>query len=709
MQIRKIFDLNGPNIWTNTPALEAWVDLGHFEELPTNKLPGFTERIMAHLPSLIEHRCSIGERGGFLQRLETGTWLGHVLEHVTLELQSMAFAPVGFGRARETLEYGVYKVVVRCENARFAETCMRSARELILATIEDRPFDLEGELKRLRGVGDQWCLGPGTRAIVEAARARGVPHLRLNDGNLIQLGYGKAQRRIWTAETDCTSAVAESIAQDKDLTRRLLAAAGVPVPAGRAVSSAADAWLAAQELEGPVVVKPIDGNYGRGVSIKLDTEAAIREAYDLAAKEGSGVVVESFIPGTQHRVLVVGDKAVASVRGDADVLTGDGVSTIVQLVEQANRDPRRGQDHQTWVLTRIELTPIVLELLHRQDLAPDSIPAAGQQVLIQLHGDLTVDETERIHPEVAAMCVLAVQTVGLDIAGLDVVAADIGVPLSDQGGAVIEVNASPGLLAHLKPLAGKPQPVGEAIVDRLFAGEDQGRIPLVAVSGTEGRAKTTQSIARCLAAAGHQVVRADSSGLFLGERALRPGAADNALGARHALMNPGADAAVLEVSELSVLEEGLCFDACQVAVVTTTRGAEAVARPGVEDRTAIDKAIRAPADVVISDGFSVLNADDEAVVAMAERVTGNLMWFGGSLQASPVKEHVESGGAALVRLGSQLQWWVRGELRAAFGVAWMTESTPRTLVEPLMAAAAAVLALGVSRGAVMDLINKSAQ
>ncbi len=709
MQIRKIFDLNGPNIWTNTPAIEAWVDLGHFEELPTSKLPGFTERIMGYLPSLIEHRCSIGERGGFLQRLETGTWLGHVLEHVTLELQSLAFAPVGFGRARETLEYGVYKVVVRCENARFAETCMRSARELILAAIDDEPFDLETELQRLRGVGDQWCLGPGTRAIVEAARERGVPHLRLNDGNLIQLGYGKAQRRIWTAETDHTSAVAESIAQDKDLTRRMLAAAGVSVPAGRPASSAEDAWLAAQELEGgPVVVKPIDGNYGRGVSIKLDTEPAIREAYELAAKEGSGVVVERFIPGTQHRVLVVGDKAIASVRGDADVLTGDGTSTIVQLVEQANRDPRRGKDHQTWVLTRIDLTPIVVELLRRQDLTSDSVPAAGQEVLIQLHGDLTVDETDRIHPEVAAMCVLAVQAVGLDIAGLDVVAADIGVPLPEQGGAVIEVNASPGLLPHLKPLVGKPQPVGPAIVNRLFAAGEQGRIPVVAVSGTEGRAKTTQLIAHCLGSAGHQVARADSSGLYLDERVIKAGAADNALGARHALMNPSASAAVLEVSELSVLEDGLSFDACQVAVVTTTRNAEAVARPGVEDRTAIDKAIRAPADVVVSDGFSVLNAEDEAVVAMAERVTGKVAWFGGSLETSPVKEHVASGGAALVRLGSQLQWWSGGGKVVTLSVPWLTESTPPTLVEPLMAAAAAVLALGVSRSVIVDLINKSA-
>jgi len=706
MQIRRVFDLAGPNIWSNKPALEAWVDLGHFEELPTNKLPGFTERLMERLPSLIEHRCSIGERGGFLQRLETGTWLGHVLEHVTLELQSLVHEPVGFGRARETLEYGVYKVVVRCEEPRFAEICMRSARELILALVDGQPFDLDAELKRLRIEGGRRCFGPGTQAIVDAARARGIPQLRLTEGNLVQLGYCKAQRRIWTAETDHTSAVAESVAQDKDLTRRLLSAAGVAVPTGRPVTNATDAWLAAQELGEPVVVKPIDGNHGRAVSIRLDTEEAIRDAYELAAKEGSGVIVERFIPGLQHRVLVVGDQAVASVRGEADVLQGDGSSSVRQLIEQANRDPRRGAD-QTWVLTRIELTPIVVELLRRQNLTPDSVPDAGREVMIQHHGDLTVDETEQIHPAVAAMCVLAAQTVGLDIAGLDVVARDIGIPLEEQGGAVIEVNASPGLLAHLKPLVGKPRPVGEAIINQLFAPGDQGRVPLVAVSGTRGRIETTQLIARCLGLLGHQVVRCDGTGLYLGERLLKPGSAADAPGARRALMNPSATAAVLEVGEHATLEAGLAFDRCQIAVVTSTVGAEKLARPGVEDRTAIDKAIRAPLDVVEPSGFAVLNADDPQTWPMAEHCPGKVVWFGSaSLPDSPLEPHASGGGCALVRLGSQLWWWERGEKSPAISVPWLAESTPIETVEPVMAAAAAALLLGVPRPRLEDFLSK---
>jgi cyanophycin synthetase len=706
MQIRKVFDLNGPNIWSNQPAIEAWVDLGHFEELPTNKLPGFTDRLMGYLPSLIEHRCSIGERGGFLQRLQTGTWLGHVLEHVTLELQSLAYSPVGFGRARETLEYGVYKVVVRCEEPRFAEICMRSARELILSIVDEQAFDLEAELKRLRIEGGRRCFGPGTQAIVDAARARGIPHLRLTEGNLVQLGHCKAQRRIWTAETDRTSAVAESVAQDKDLTRQLLAAAGVPVPAGRPVSGATDAWLAAQELGTPVVVKPIDGNHGRAVSIRLDMEEAIREAYELAAKEGSGVIVERFIPGLQHRVLVVGDQAVAAVRGEADILKGDGSSSIRQLIDVANRDPRRGADD-TWVLTNIELTPIVVELLRRQELTPDSIPAAGREVMIQHHGDLTVDETDQLHPEFAATCVLAAQTVGLDIAGLDVVARDIGQPLTEQGGAVIEVNASPGLLAHLKPLVGKPRPVGEAIINQLFPSGEQGRVPLIAIAGTRGRIKTTQLLARCLTLLGHQVVRSDGTGLYLGERLLKAGSAADAAGGRRALMNPSATAAVLEVSEHATLETGLAFDSCQIAIVTSTLGAEQLARRGVEDRSAIDKAVRAPVDVVAPDGFAVLNADDPDVLPMAEHCEGKVVWFGrGGSTSSPLEAHIQGGGSALVWLGSQLAWWMGGEKAAAFSVPWLDESAVPEAVEPVMAAAAAALLLGVSSPRLEDFLSK---
>jgi cyanophycin synthetase len=671
MEIRKVFALDGPNIWANSPVLEAWVDLGRFEELPTNELPGFTERLMQALPSLVEHRCSVGERGGFLKRLQDGTWLGHVLEHVTLELQSLTHAPVGWGRAREMPERGVYKVVVKCESTRFAEHCMRSARELILACVDARPFALAPELERLRLLADQLCLGPSTRAIVQAAKARGIPHLRLTEGNLMQLGYGSQQRRIWTAETDRTSAVAESIAQDKELTRRLLTAAGVPVPKGRAVASAEDAWLAASELAEPVVVKPIDANHGRGVSIRVDQEPEVRAAFERAALEGSGVVVERFIPGAQHRVLVVGERAIAAARGEADEVLGDGQSTLEQLVERENRDPRRGEAS-AQLLSVLRLNEVALDLLRNQGLTPQSVPAAGQRVLIQYHGDLTVDETDRLHPEVAACCVLAAQTVGLDIAGIDLVCADIGRPLGEQGGAVIEVNASPGLVAHLKPLVGQPRPVGEAIVEQLFGAEQQGRVPVVAISGTGDRTRVSALVAQLLSEQGLTVARADSSGLYLGSRRLSAEPSCGREGARRALMNPAAAAVVLEVTERATLEQGLAFDRCQVAIVTGTAQAAELVRPGVDEAAAVLKAIRAPVDVVAPEGCAVLCHDDPEASAMAEHCKGQVVLF------------------------SQADW-----------TRW-SESPPPAGAEPLLAAAAAARALGVPAPAVAAFLNNFA-
>lgn len=704
MEIRKTFGLNGPNIWANSPVLEAWVDLGRFEQLPTDKLPGFTERLMSVLPSLIEHRCSVGERGGFLRRLQTGTWLGHVLEHVTLELQSLTHAPVGWGRARETTQPGVYKVVVKCEDTRFAEQCLRSAHGLIMTTVEGKTFELETELERLRELADKLCLGPSTRAIVQAARDRGIPFLRLTEGNLMQLGYGKAQRRIWTAETDRTSAIAEGIAQDKELTRKLLSAAGVPVPAGRAVKSADDAWLAAQELAEAVVVKPVDANHGRGVSIRLDEEQAVRDAFARAALEGSGVVVERFIPGTQHRVLVVGEQAIAAASGEADELKGDGVSTIRQLVELANRDPRRGEGS-AQLLSVLLLNDVALDLLRRQGFTPESVPATGETVLIQYHGDLTVDETERMHPEVAAVCVLAAQTVGLDIAGIDLVAGDIGVPLTEQGGAVIEVNASPGLVAHLKPLSGKPRPVGEAIVSQLFAPYELGRVPVVAVSGTRDCGAVSELVAACLGRQDGAVARADSSGLYLGSRQLQAGPAADFASARRALMNPSATAVVLEVEPRSVLEQGLGFDRCSIAVVTSAARAESWVRPGVDEPPTVEKALRAAVDVVVPEGWAVLNATEPAVTAMAPSCKGKVALFGGARELSPVREHVDAGGAALVRLGNQLIWWVNGTSRPIVELRNRAESNEHSSVEPVMAAAAAVLALGVSAEALKEFLS----
>ena len=366
MIIRKVLALRGPNIWSRHTVLEAWVDLGPLKDTSSAEIPGFNDRMMTWLPSMVEHRCSVGERGGFFQRMRWGTYLAHILEHTTLELQTLCGTVVGYGRARETSEEGLYKVAIRYHEETLGRACLDCARELIMAAVFDLPFDINANLTRLRELADRVCLGPSTSAIVEAAKARNIPMRRLNAGSLVQFGQGKKQRRIWTAETDFTSAIAESIAQDKQLTKTMLAAAGIPVPEGREVESPDDAWLAAQGIAGPVVVKPVDGNHGRGVCMNLTDEHQIKAAYNEALKEGSGVIVERFANGAEHRLLVVGRKLIAAAAGDAVSVVGDGVHSIRDLIElQVNSDPRRGDD-ETFPLDTLRITPLTeIELAHQ--------------------------------------------------------------------------------------------------------------------------------------------------------------------------------------------------------------------------------------------------------------------------------------------------------------------------------------------------------
>jgi cyanophycin synthetase len=493
--------LRGPNIWTYRPVIEALVDIGELEDFPSNTIPGFYERLTALLPSLVEHRCSYGERGGFLRRVEEGTWAAHMLEHVTLELQNLAGMPGGFGKARETSTRGVYRVVVRAWHEDVTRSCLYAGRDLLLAAIKDQTFDVAGTVERLADMAERKLLGPSTGCIVEAATAkdRRIPAIRLlATGNLVQLGYGARSRRIWTAETDRTSAIAEGISRDKDLTKTLLKSCGVPVPEGRLVDSAEDAWDAAEDIGLPVVVKPSDGNHARGVFTNLMAREEVESAYAAAVVEGSGVIVERYVRGSEHRLLIVGGKLAAAARGETAKVVGDGRSTIDELIDsQINSDPRRGAAEE-FPLDIIALAdnPVARLEVSRQGFAPDSVPAAGREVLIVRSGNHTDDVTDLVHPETAATASLAARIVGLDIAGVDLVCEDISQPLDGQRGGIVEVNAGPGLLMHLKPETGQPRPVGRAIVDELFPNGDDGRIPVVGVTGSFG--KTT--VARLIAA-----------------------------------------------------------------------------------------------------------------------------------------------------------------------------------------------------------------
>jgi cyanophycin synthetase len=647
IEIIDIKVLKGPSMWTYRPVLEAWVDIHDLEDYPSNTLPGFADRLVAWLPSLIEHRCSYEERGGFIKRLEEGTWPAHILEHVTLELQNLAGMPGGFGKARETNKRGVYKVVVRAWHEKITEKALYHARDLVMAAIEDRPFDVPVAIKEIEDMVDSLYLGPSTACIVDAAREKKIPATRLSEGNLVQLGYGNKQRRIWTAETDLTSAIAEGISKDKDLTKSLLASCGVQVPEGRMVDSAEDAWAAAQDIDGSVVVKPYDGNHARGVFINLSDQAQIKKAYDDALKEGSGVIVERYIPGNEHRLLVVGKKVVAAAKGESAWAKGDGKRSIRELIEQEiNTDPRRGDAE------ILPLSPVVfdtkLELeLARQNFTLDSIPELGHDVLVQASGNMAFEVTHLVHPSVAEQAALAARVIGLDIAGVDIVAEDISKPLEDQGGAIVEVNAGPGLIMHLKPGVGEPQPVGAAIVDHLFPNNANGRIPIVGITGSRGKTMVAQLTTHLMQLTGMKVGLACSKGAFFNQRLQTQGNCANWISANRILLNRQVEAAVFENDSRTILNEGLAYDRCSVGVVTNLDPLDTVPECSITEPEQIYNVLRTQVDVVLSNGCAVLNADDEAVVKMAELSDGEVIFFSKYGPNEHTKKHLQKGGRAL--------------------------------------------------------------
>ncbi|MBF1164037.1 MAG: cyanophycin synthetase, partial [Dechloromonas agitata] len=638
--------LKGPSIWTYPPCIETWIDIGELEDYPSDKIPGLYDRLAAWLPGLIEHRCNYDERGGFLRRLKEGTWTGHILEHVVLELMTLAGLPDGFGRTRETTTRGVYKLVV----SNFHEECTRLAlelgRELVLAAIHDDPFDIAEAIKPLRRKVDRKYLGPSTAAIVNAAEARKIPHIRLlDDGNLVQLGYGAAMRRIWTAETDSTSAIAETISRDKDLTKELISSVGVPVPEGREVENADDAVEAAEDIGYPVVVKPTDGNHGRGVFIDLTTADDVRKAYAIAVEEGSSVLVERSIPGIEHRLLVIGGKLVAANRSDFITVTGDGQHTVQELIDtQVNTDPRRGNT-ELHPLSIIKIDTAALIELERQGLSADAVPAAGREVLIQRNANHAFDCTDEVHPDTAAIASLAARVVGLDIAGIDLVCQDIAKPLAAQGGAIVEVNAGPSLLMHIKPGVGKPRPVGQAIVDNLFSAAQTGRIPLVGVTGTHGKTTVARLVAHLLYLSGAFTGLACSEGLFQNRRQVQKTDAANWSAGRRLLLNRAIEAAVIENGPEVILGQGLAYDRCSVGIVTNIASDDEdlsrwdVQPTGGEYYTTPRSIYRTQVDVVLPSGHAVLNAADPLVADFAELCDGEVIFFAADPSCLKLAEH----------------------------------------------------------------------
>lgn len=709
IQLQRITYLRGPNIWTYRPVMEVWLDLGELEDFPSNLLPGFTDRLLTILPALEEHHCGVGERGGFIQRLREGTWAGHILEHIVIELLNLSGMPTGFGQTRSTSQRGVYRMVFRVRNEQVGREALSLGQRLLMAAINDLPFELPAAVDKLRESIDDCYLGPSTASIVGAATDRRIPHIRLTDGNLVQLGYGARQRRIWTAETDLTGAIAENISCDKDLTKTLLSAVGVPVPEGQVAADPAEAWEAAQDIGLPVVVKPTDGNHGRGVSLDLKTREEVEAAWTVADGEGSEVIVERYIKGNEHRVLVVGNKVAAATRGESLWISGDGRSTVTQLIDsQLNTDPRRGEAEEFPLeFIRLEREPVIRLLLERQGLNGDSVPEAGREVLIQRNGNMTIDCTDDVHPEVAHAVTLAARVVGLDIAGIDLVTTDIGKPFSETGGAIVEVNAGPSLLMHLKPAEGQPRPVGQAIVDHLFPPGDEaphtGRIPIVGIAGTRGSATIARAVAWLIHLSGRHTALACADGLFAGNRRIAKAGRQYWDASHRLLMNREALAAVFENNAGLILDNGLPYDRCHVGVVTDFDGAEALARHDIQESDQLYKVLRTQIDVVLSDGVGVLNAADTRIADMAELCDGSVLMYAvdpGTGLPAALTEHQASGG--------RVAWLRQGQVVLAQGSSELPpldlagilrrkgrESEP-DLTEALLAAIAAAWAFGIS-------------
>ncbi|HEY8605909.1 MAG TPA: cyanophycin synthetase [Noviherbaspirillum sp.] len=637
MEISRIRALRGPNLWSRHTSIEAVISCTEAER-DISSLAGFEQRLRRRFPEI-----KFQEPAG----VDVPISLAHAMEAAALCLQAQAGCPVTFSLAVHTVETGTYQVVVEYTEEDVGRLAFDLAEALCRSALDDTPFDLDAALAKLRELDEDIRLGPSTGAIVQAALARGIPYRRLTEGSMVQFGWGSRQRRIQAAETSRTSAIAESIAQDKELTKMLLHAAGVPVPVGRSVTDPEDAWKAACEIDGPVVIKPRDGNQGKGVAVNIRTRDEVLAAFAVASAISPDVIVERYISGHDYRLLVVGNQLVAAARRAPPQVIGDGVHTIAQLIEEVNKDPRRGDGHAT-SLTKIRVDDIARAVLAKQGYDTGSVPPKGALVVLRNNANLSTggtatDVTEDVHPDMAARAVEAAQMVGLDICGVDAVCETVLKPFEEQGGGIVEVNAAPGLRMHLQPSFGKGRPVGEAIIGSMFAEGDNGRIPLVAVAGTNGKTTTVRLIAHILAGNGHRVGMTGTDGVYIGGKRIDTGDCSGPRSARNVLMHPDVDAAVFETARGGVLREGLGFDRCDVAVVTNIGAGDHL---GLNYITTVDELAvvkRVIVQNVAPSGCAVLNAADPMVAKMASVCPGSVTFFAADVHHPVMTAHRAQG------------------------------------------------------------------
>ncbi|MDT8903702.1 cyanophycin synthetase [Anaeroselena agilis] len=648
MQILSVHMMPGANIYSHRSVLRVRLELGEDEDVPTNELGDFSSRLLAVLPGLAEHACSRGYPGGFAERLTEGTYLPHVFEHVVIELQCLAGYEVSFGKARETDRAGRYDVVVGYRVASAAEQAVKEAGVLMAALLAGGGYDAAAAVGRVHDAGEAGSLGPSTAAIAEAAGRRGIPITRVASEDLLILGYGCRQQRVWATVTGRTGALAVDLACDKSLTKHVLAGGGVPVPEGLVVDSAAEAVRAAGLLGRPVAVKPAGGNQGKGVTLNVTSPSEVERAFTIAAAFDSRVLVEEFIPGRQYRLCIVGGKMAAAAERIPAYVTGDGVHTVSELVELVNRDPLRGEGHER-PLTRIKIDPVAITVLARQELTSQTVPEAGRVVYIRENANLStggtaVDVTDAVHPDNVLLAERAAMLLGLDVAGVDLVAEDIGRPITDGHGVVIEVNAAPGIRMHHYPSAGKPRDVAARVVDHLFPRGD-GRIPVIVVTGTNGKTTVSRMIGHIWQHAGYCAGMTTTDGIYIGNRRVMGGDATGPVSARTVLTDPAVEVAVLETARGGIQRSGLGFDACDVAVITNI-SEDHFGQDGIEDIDDLVFIKSLVAEVVRPGGHILLNADDPYVTAVRGRAKGEVVYFSTEPDNLLVRRHLSVGGKA---------------------------------------------------------------
>ncbi len=709
MHIHRIRTLAGPNVFCHRPMLAMELDLGELYAVDSHQVPGFVDRLTALLPGLHDHHCASGQPGGFIKRLREGTYFGHIVEHVALELTDAAGISTHRGKTIAADTPGRYIVAVEYKSEPGMRCLLEIAVALVEALVRNESFPLAERLQQAREIVATTSLGPSTQAIVDAAARRGIPWARVNNDSRIRLGTGRAIRHIESTVTDRTSVIAVDLAANKDDTKRALTAVGLPVPNGCVVGTRENAIARLQDASAPLVVKPLDGNQGRGVSLNLATAEQVGEAFDLAREVSKKVIVEEMFRGNDYRVVIVGGRMVAAAQRIPAHVWGDGRHTVRELIDLANCDPRRGDDHDK-PMTKIHADPLVIAILKRQGRGLDDVPEQGQMVLLRESANLSTggearDVTDRVHPSVRQLCERAARVVGLDVCGVDLVVPDIEQPFTSGG--IVEVNAAPGIRMHHFPAEGVPRDVGGAIIEMLYPAGTPVRIPVIAITGTNGKTTVTRLTAHIMAATGKTVGMTTTDGITIGGEDVASGDLTGPWSANVVLSDPSVDIAVLETARGGIMRGGLGYDWSDVGVITNIQR-DHLGQDGITDIEDIAKVKRLVAERVREGGALVLNADDDVVLKLAThvkvaRVHKQLIYFSLSANNAAVRSHVSRGGTAFVlhngwleeRNGDEIVRIVAAEM-----VPCTLSGTATFQVANALAACAAARAAGASRESV---------